>query len=149
MKRFVWVAGVAIPLLVAVMFFLPGLDVSPEMQAWLHQLPALNATINGSAFLCLLGSLWAIRRKKLVLHQRLNTTALVLSALFLLSYVSYHITTESTPFCKEGTIRVVYFFILISQKMHSQLTLSKLASCIYSLILRSIASFLSAFSGIR
>lgn len=119
MKGFVWVAGVAIPLLVAVMFFLPGLDVSPKLQAWLHQLPALNATINGSAFLCLLGSLWAIRRKKLVLHQRLNTTALVLSALFLLSYVSYHITTESTPFCKEGTIRVVYFFILISHVLLS------------------------------
>ena len=100
MKRFVWVAGVAIPLLVAVMFFLPGLDVSPEMQAWLHQLPALNATINGSAFLCLLGSLWAIRRKKLVLHQRLNTTALVLSALFLLSYLKAFQALQALTACQ-------------------------------------------------
>ena len=54
-----------------------------------------------------------------MLHQRLNTTALVLSALFLLSYVSYHIITESTPFCKEGTILVVYLFILISHVLLS------------------------------
>ena len=33
---------------------------------------------------------------------------------FLLSYVSYHITTPSTPFCKEGWIRGVYFFVLLT-----------------------------------
>ena len=88
MKTFVWVAGIAIPVVVAVMFFLPGIEVSPEMEAVLHTLPAVNATINGTAFLCL--------------------------ALFLLSYVSYHITTPSTPFCKEGWIRGVYFVVLLT-----------------------------------
>ena len=114
MKTFVWVAGIAIPVVVAVMFFLPGIEVSPEMEAVLHTLPAVNATINGTAFLCLVASFWAIKNGKVQLHQNLNTAALVLSALFLLSYVSYHITTPSTPFCKEGWIRGVYFVVLLT-----------------------------------
>ncbi|MDA0946248.1 MAG: DUF420 domain-containing protein [Bacteroidetes bacterium] len=114
MKRFVWVAGVAIPLVVAVLFFLPGIEVSPELRSFLNHLPAVNATINGLAFLSLVGSYRAIKRKNLLLHQQLNTAALGLSALFLLSYVSYHITSESTPYCGEGWIRAVYFFVLLS-----------------------------------
>ena len=114
LRIFVWVAGIAIPLVVALLFFLPGVEVSPELAEVLHTLPAVNATINGSAFLCLIGSYRAIRNKNILLHQRLNTAALVLSAVFLVSYVSYHMTTESTPFCKEGWIRTVYFIVLIS-----------------------------------
>ena len=101
------------------MFFLPGVEVSPELAEFLHMLPAFNATINGSAFLCLVGSYRAIRNKNILLHQRFNTAALALSALFLVSYVSYHMTTESTPFCKEGWIRAVYFFVLITHILMS------------------------------
>ena len=114
LRVFVWVAGIAIPAVVALLFFLPGIDVSPELAEWLHLLPTVNATINGTAFLCLVFSYWAIRNKNIALHQRLNTAALVLSALFLVSYVSYHMTTDSTPFCKEGWIRAVYLFVLIT-----------------------------------
>ena len=114
MKRFVWVAGVAIPLVVAILFFLPGIEVNPELRQTLNVLPAVNATVNGLAFLALCGSYLAIKRKNLLLHQRLNTAALSLSALFLLSYVSYHITTESTPYCGEGFVRGMYFFVLLS-----------------------------------
>ena len=108
MRIFVWVAGIAIPAVVALLFFLPGVEVGPEMAEVLHKLPALNAAINGSAFLCLVASYRAIRNKNILLHQRLNTVALALSALFLVSYVSYHMTTESTPFCKEGWICLLY-----------------------------------------
>lgn len=114
LRVFVWVAGIAIPAVVALLFFLPGIDVSPELAEWLHLLPTVNATINGTAFLCLVFSYRAIRNKNIALHQWLNTAALVLSALFLVSYVSYHMTTESTPFCKEGWIRAVYLFVLIT-----------------------------------
>ena len=114
MKTFVWVAGIAIPLVVAVLFYLPGIEVSEGLRQFLNALPAVNATVNGSAFLCLAASFWAIKNHKLLLHQRLNTAALVLSAIFLLSYVSFHITTESTPYCGEGAIRGMYFFVLVS-----------------------------------
>ena len=113
MKTFVWVAGIAIPVVVAICSSCRALK-SPKMEAVLHTLPAVNATINGTAFLCLAASFWAIKNGKVQLHQNLNTAALVLSALFLLSYVSYHITTPSTPFCKEGWIRGVYFVVLLT-----------------------------------
>ena len=119
LRAFVWVAGIAIPLVVAILFYLPGIEVSPEVEAVLHKLPTLNAIINGSAFLCLVGSYMAIRRKDIALHQKLNTLALALSAVFLLSYVSYHMTTESTPFCKEGAIRYFYFFVLLTHILMS------------------------------
>ena len=83
LRAFVWVAGIAIPLVVAILFYLPGIEVSPEVEAVLHKLPTLNAIINGSAFLCLVGSYMAIRRKNIALHQKLNTLALALSAVFL------------------------------------------------------------------
>ncbi|MCL4157717.1 UNVERIFIED_CONTAM: hypothetical protein GTU68_034633 [Idotea baltica] len=49
-----------------------------------------------------------------MLHRKLMTTAMLLSALFLLSYVVYHFTTPETKFCGEGAIRMVYFFFLIT-----------------------------------
>ena len=52
MKTFVWVAGIAIPLVVAVLFYLPGIEVSEGLRQFLNALPAVNATVNGSAFLC-------------------------------------------------------------------------------------------------
>ena len=56
----------------------------------------------------------AIRRGKVARHKALNTAALALSALFLVSYVAFHLLTESTKFGGEGAIRTVYFVILVS-----------------------------------
>jgi putative membrane protein len=56
----------------------------------------------------------AIRQGKVARHKALNTAALALSALFLVSYVAFHLLTESTKFGGEGAIRMVYFAILIS-----------------------------------
>ena len=62
----------------------------------------------------LCAAVWAIKRQNRQLHQRLMTTCIALSALFLVMYVAYHMTSESTPFGGEGTIRYIYFFILLS-----------------------------------
>ena len=114
-RRFIWIASIAVPLVVAVLFLIPPAEnLSPETQAKLYILPFLNACFNGTAFLCLLGAFWAIRRKNIALHQKFTTSALLLSILFLLSYVAFHLTTESTKFGGEGWIRGVYFSILLS-----------------------------------
>ena len=97
MRIFVWVAGIAIPAVVALLFFLPGVEVGPEMAEVLHKLPALNAAINGSAFLCLVASYRAIRNKTSY-STSVSTLWLALSAL-LVSYVSYHMTAR--PFAKK------------------------------------------------
>lgn len=77
-------------------------------------LPPIYATINAITAVILIGAFIAIRNKKIGLHRRLMTTAIVLSALFLVLYMIYHATSESTPFGGEGTIKYVYFGVLIS-----------------------------------
>jgi len=115
LTRLVWALSIAIPVVVALLFAIPpAADLNPETAAKMYQLPRLNALLNGTAFFCLIGSLLAIRRKKITLHRNLNLGALTLSLLFLVSYVIFHATTESTSFGGEGAIRSVYFFILLT-----------------------------------
>lgn len=114
-RRVIWAAAVAVPVVVAVLFMLPPAEaLSEDTRRSLYLLPALNAFFNGTAFLCLTVAYIAIRRKNIGLHKAATTTALGLSVLFLVSYVAFHLTTESTKFGGEGWIRSVYFFVLLS-----------------------------------
>ena len=100
--------SVAIPLAVAGLFFIKidGYDLS--------FLPPIYATTNALVSLLLVLALFAIKAKNIQLHKKLITTAVAFSAAFLLMYVAYHITSESTKFGGEGNIRILYFFLLIS-----------------------------------
>ena len=114
-KRFIWTMAVVIPAAVALLFLIPPVEnLSDEVKASLYVLPKLNALFNGTAFLCLIGAFVAIKNKNIKVHRAFTTTALILSMLFLVSYVAFHLTTESTKFGGEGWIRTVYFVILIS-----------------------------------
>jgi uncharacterized membrane protein YozB (DUF420 family) len=77
-------------------------------------LPALNATLNGIAAIFLIAGYILIRRGKQLLHKGCMLAALVTSALFLVSYVIYHLNAGSRPFPGQGPIRIVYFVILIT-----------------------------------
>lgn len=114
-RRFVWTVSIAIPLVVVVLFLIPPAEgLSDETLRKVYWLPRLNALLNASAFTCLFVSLRSIRRGQVAQHKALNTAALALSALFLVSYVTFHLLTESTKFGGEGAIRTVYFIILVS-----------------------------------
>jgi len=76
-------------------------------------LPALNATLNGISFAFLLSGYLFIRRNRRDAHRNCMIGALVMSALFLTSYVIYHLNVGSVPFRRTGWIRTVYFAILI------------------------------------
>ncbi len=77
-------------------------------------LPPFHATLNGITAVVLLIALYFIKNKNIEAHRKSMFLAIGLSVLFLLSYVLYHFTTEETRFGGEGTIRYVYFFILIT-----------------------------------
>lgn len=110
-KSLIVLLSIVIPIVVAVLYLLPkDFEVGEEV----YYLPAFNAVINGLTSLVLILAYAAIRRKDRILHKRLMITALSLSVLFLLSYVTYHSLTESTPFGGEGWIKSVYYFILLS-----------------------------------
>jgi putative membrane protein len=77
-------------------------------------LPALNATLNAIAAVLLVTGYVLIRRGRIRQHRRVMLAAFTTSALFLVSYVTYHANAGSRPFAGQGPIRIVYFGILIS-----------------------------------
>ena len=80
----------------------------------ISDLPALNATLNGIAAILLVTGYLFIKQGRRRQHQWCMLGALTTSALFLVSYVTYHLHTGSRPFPGQGPIRVVYFAILIT-----------------------------------
>ena len=78
----------------------------------LHDMPALNAFLNGSSFILLLCGFFFIKRGKITVHKSFMIAALSVSILFLISYLVYHFQVGSVRFTKEGWIRPLYFSIL-------------------------------------
>jgi putative membrane protein len=108
LRKLVVVISIVIPLAVAVLFKvkIKGYDFS--------FLPPIYATINGITACLLIAAVVAIKNRRQRLHERLMKTCMALSALFLIMYVVYHMTSESTSFGGTGFVRNVYFFILIT-----------------------------------
>ena len=78
-------------------------------------LPALNASINATVSVLLILGYYFIRIKKdRKWHSISMKSAFILTALFLISYVIYHTTHESTSYGGEGVIRAVYLVILLT-----------------------------------
>lgn len=139
-KRFnLWITivSIAIPVVVAVLFGVKLPNVAP-----LSFLPPIYATINGITALVLVFAVVAIKNGNRKRHQMLMTTAIVLSLAFLVMYVAYHMTSDSTSFGGEGLIKYVYFFILFTHII--------LSIAIIPLVLRTYAkAYLQQFEAHR
>jgi len=103
------VLTVAVLLLVGAMRRIK-LDIGVE----LGFLPPVHAVLNTIVAVLLVVALIAIKRRNVKAHQQAISAAMVCSAMFLLCYVAYHFTTPETKFGGEGTLRTVYFVLLIS-----------------------------------
>jgi len=77
-------------------------------------LPGFYSAINALTAVLLIYGLVLVRKNKFDLHQKMMFFAMILSAVFLVSYVVYHTTTPETKYCGEGAIRYLYFALLIS-----------------------------------
>lgn len=112
-NRIITALSIVIPLAVATLFGVNlkklGFDVEP-----MTFLPPIYATINGLTAVLLVVAVLAIKKGNKKLHEQLNTSAIICSVLFLLMYIAYHMTSESTTFGGEGVIKYVYYFILIT-----------------------------------
>ena len=78
----------------------------------LHDLPALNATLNGTAAILLLIGLGLIKQGKREAHKRVMIAAFVVSSLFLISYLVYHYQVGSVHYPHTGILRSIYLTIL-------------------------------------
>ena len=108
-NKLIVVLSIIIPVAVAILFGVRIPNVEP-----LSFLPPIYATINGLTAVILVIAVIAIKKKNIVLHENLMTTALWCSAAFLVMYVAYHMTSDSTKFGGEGVIKYVYYFILLT-----------------------------------
>ena len=110
-----WIIALAIviPVVVAILSRIKlqdfGINVEP-----LSFLPPIYATINGITALVLILAVVSIKNGNRKRHEYLMKLAISLSATFLIMYVAYHMTSDSTKFGGEGTIKYVYYFILLT-----------------------------------
>jgi putative membrane protein len=119
--------SIIIPVAVAVLFSVKlknfGIEVEP-----LSFLPPIYASINGLTALLLIMAVIAIKNGNQKIHERLMTTAIACSVIFLVMYVAYHMTADSTVYgdidgnsildatekTNAGSMRSVYLFILLT-----------------------------------
>lgn len=112
-KKIIAALSIIIPLAVAALFGVNlrklGFQVEP-----LTFLPPIYASINGLTAIVLIAAVVAIKKGNKKLHEQLNTFAIACSLLFLLMYIAYHMTSDSTKFGGEGAIKYIYYFILVT-----------------------------------
>lgn len=125
-NRLINIISIIIPLVVAALFSVKIPNVEPLMF-----LPPIYAGINGVTSILLIIAVVAIKNGKKDLHQKLMTACMVLSVMFLLMYVAYHMTSDSTSYGGEGISKGIYIFILITHIL--------LSIAIIPLVLRTYA----------
>jgi len=84
--------------------------------------PALNASLNATSAVCIIAGLWCIRRRWIAAHAVAMLAACTVSALFLISYVAYHLHAGHTRFQGQGTLRALYLVILVSHTILAVVT---------------------------
>ncbi|MET6989039.1 DUF420 domain-containing protein [Sediminicola arcticus] len=108
-NKLITLVSIVIPVVVAILFRVKLPNVEP-----LSFLPPIYAATNGLTALLLIVAVWAIKNGKRKLHQNVMTTCIALSLAFLVMYVAYHMTSDSTAFGGVGWIKWVYYFILFT-----------------------------------
>ena len=119
--------SILIPTAVAILFTVKLKDFGIEVEP-LSFLPPIYASINGLTALLLLMGVMAIKNGNKKVHERFMTMAIACSVVFLVMYVAYHMTADSTVYgdidgnkildatekANAGSIRHLYLFILLS-----------------------------------
>lgn len=98
----------------AAVVILSRVQLKVDLGFSVHVFAAINAVINSCVSLLLIAALVAVKSKNYVAHKNMMLTAMVLSILFLVSYIAHHLLSGDTKFGGEGAIRYVYFIILIT-----------------------------------
>ena len=80
----------------------------------IHDLPAVNATLNATSGVLLIVAYLLIRARRVEPHRRVMIAAFTTSSLFLICYLVYHAQVGSVPFTRQGLVRRLYFTILIT-----------------------------------
>jgi putative membrane protein len=111
-KKARWLIGIFSFVVFAVIVALGKIKSGIQVSFDPHVFAQINAVINSIVAVLLVAALVSVKQKKYLLHKRLMLTAMILSIIFLLSYIAHHLLAGETKFGGSGTIRYIYFFIL-------------------------------------
>jgi len=109
LKKFIILLSVLIPIVVAALFVVRIPNMGP-----FYELPPIYAGINAFTAITLIYALYSIKQGNRKQHEQSIFMAMFASVMFLVLYVFYHMTSDSTPYGGEGWIKYLYYFILIS-----------------------------------
>lgn len=110
-----WIIGVFSLIIFLAITALAKVKVELSLGFDPHVFAKLNAYINFSVSCLLPLGIYFAKTKKYVLHKRIMLSAILLSSVFLISYVLHHLLTESTAFPKDaGSIKYFYYVVLIT-----------------------------------
>ncbi len=136
-KRLFIIISILIPVVVAVLLFMPKGEPGPA-GSWIYSLPFYNAIINTLTSVVLIMGFYFVKNGNVQFHKASMISAFLLGAVFLVFYIIYHSNAESTKFGGEGTIRMVYFFFLISHILLAFLVVPLVLSAIYFAVTQKI-----------
>ncbi|MFL2571703.1 MAG: DUF420 domain-containing protein [Parvicellaceae bacterium] len=107
----------------AVVVILHELKIEIDLGFDVHVFARINAGINALVALLLLLALYFVKAKKFMIHKRLMNMAIVLSLLFLLSYIAHHVLADSTSYGGQGAFKMIYYVVLITHILLAGLSL--------------------------
>jgi putative membrane protein len=110
-KPWIWVVSIAVPLVVALLLN-PAIE-KIDLGFNTYIFPRINASINSVVSILLLVGLVLIKQKNITRHKQVMITAFGLSALFLVSYVLYHVSTPRTDFCDLSPVGQTFYRIIL------------------------------------
>lgn len=124
-KIFIWTVSIIVFSVITILARVK-LDVNLGFDP--HLFAATNAVLNSGVTVLLIVGLWAVKRKNYVLHRNIMVAAIILSLLFLVSYICHHLFTGDTKYgdidnnglvsedekTLAGSVRMVYYFILLT-----------------------------------
>ncbi|MEO6914625.1 MAG: DUF420 domain-containing protein [Chitinophagaceae bacterium] len=113
-KKAYWVIGIFSIVVFLAVVALGKFTVRVNLGFDPHFFAKMNAVINTFVSILLLAGLFAVKQRNFVLHKKLMISALILSVIFLVSYICHHLFTGDTKYGGTGGIRYVYFIILIT-----------------------------------
>jgi putative membrane protein len=127
-KKAYWLIGIFSVVVFSVVVLLGKFQLEVDLGFDVHIFATANAFINASIAVLLVAALWAVKNKQYALHKKLMLAALVLSVLFLVSYIAHHLLAGEAKFGDSnhdglvdeqellavGNARLIYFIILIT-----------------------------------
>lgn len=121
-----WLIGIFSLVVFLIVVVLSKIKLDVELGFDVHIFATINAFVNATIAVVLVAALIAVKKKNYELHKKFMMTALVLSILFLLSYIAHHLLAGEAKFgdvnhdgivddaekLAVGSMRIVYLIIL-------------------------------------